>query len=121
MHGRERAVVARVHRLQHVERLAAADFAQHDAIGTHTQAVANEVTLRDCASPFDVGRARLQPHHMRLLHLQLGGVLDRHDAFRLRDEAGKQVEQRRFAGAGAARDHHIQASAHDRAHHLRDR
>src|SRR5688572_23500493 len=41
VHGRQRAVVAGVHRLQHVHSLWAADLADDDAIGPHTEAVAN--------------------------------------------------------------------------------
>ena len=37
--GRQAAVVAGVHRLQHVERFLAADLADDDAIGPHTQGV----------------------------------------------------------------------------------
>ena len=37
------AVVARVHGLQHVERLGAADLADDDAVGTHTQGVDHQV------------------------------------------------------------------------------
>ena len=83
--GRQRAVVAGVHRLQHVERLGAAHFADDDAIGPHAQAVAHQVALRDFAAPFDVGRARFQSHDVRLLQLQLGRVLDRDDALVCRE------------------------------------
>ena len=37
--GRQRSVVAGVHRLQHVERFLAADLADDDAVGAHTQGV----------------------------------------------------------------------------------
>jgi len=39
---------------------------------------------------------------MRLLELQLGGVLDRDDALAIRDERRQDVEVRRLAGARAA-------------------
>jgi len=39
----ERAVVAGVHRLEHVERFAAAALADDDTVGAHTQGVADEV------------------------------------------------------------------------------
>ena len=41
--GRQRPVVAGVHRLQHVERLGAADLADDDPVGAHAQRVAHEV------------------------------------------------------------------------------
>ena len=46
---------------------------------------------------------RLQPDDVALPQHQLGGVLNRHDALVVGDEAGEDVEQRRLTGAGAAR------------------
>ena len=40
---RQRAVVAGVHGLEHVERLGAADLADDDAVGPHAQRVAHQV------------------------------------------------------------------------------
>ena len=37
--GRQRAVVARVHRLEHVQRFATAALADDDALGPHAQAL----------------------------------------------------------------------------------
>ena len=59
VHGRHRAFVARIHRLQHVERLAGADLAEDDAIGPHAQRVLDQVALRHFALAFDVRRAGL--------------------------------------------------------------
>ena len=64
---RERAVVAGVHRLQHVERLGAANLADDDPVGAHAQGVAHEVADRDLALALDVRRARLEPQHVRWL------------------------------------------------------
>ena len=58
---RQRAVVARVHRLEHVERLRAANLADDDAVGPHAQCVAHEVADADLALALDVRRARLEP------------------------------------------------------------
>src|SRR5271170_3876546 len=52
--GRDRAVMAGRHRLQHVDDLGAADFADDDPVGTHTQGVLDQVTLADLALAFDV-------------------------------------------------------------------
>ena len=46
VHRRQRAVVARVHGLEHVERLRAADLADDDPVGAHAQRVAHEVADR---------------------------------------------------------------------------
>ena len=106
---RQRAVVAGVHRLQHVERFLASNLADDDAVGAHTQGVDDELPLPDRALAFDVRRPRLEPRHMLLVELQLGGVLDRHDALALGDERRHDVEQRRLPGAGTAADQNVQA------------
>ena len=77
---RQRAVVARVHGLQHVERFGSAAFADDDPLGTHTQGVFHQVGRGDRAFAFDVRRPRFQPHDVVLLELQFGRVLDRDDA-----------------------------------------
>ena len=60
---RQRAVVAGVHRLQHVERLGAAHLADDDAVGAHAQRVDHEQS-RCVTSPLPsmFGRPRLEPH-----------------------------------------------------------
>ena len=77
----QRSVVTRVHGLQHVQRFLAADFADHDAVGTHTQAVDQQFALPDRAVAFDIGRTRFEARHVRLLQLQFGRVFDGDDAF----------------------------------------
>ena len=108
----ERAVVAGVHRLQHVERRAVADLADDDAVGPHAQRVAHEVAGGDLAPSLDVRRTRLQPDDVLLAQLQFGGVLDRDDALVARDERRQHVQRRRLARAGAAADEDVQPAAH---------
>ncbi len=108
VHGRQRAVVAGVHRLQHVERLAAAALADDDPVGPHAQRVADQVADGDRALALDVGRPGLQPDDVVLLQLQLDGVLDGDDPLALGDEGGQHVEQRRLPGAGAAGDDDVE-------------
>src|ERR1700733_1316913 len=110
--------MAGVHGLQHVECLAAAALAYHDAVGPHAQGVAHQVADRDLALALDVGRARLERHEVGMVQLQLGGILDRHDAFALGDEVGEDVEQGGLARAGAARDHHVLAVLDGDLHEL---
>ena len=74
--GGHRAFVAGVHGLQHVEGLLAADLAQDHPVGTHAQGVLDQLALADLALALDVRRPGLHAHHVRLLQLQLGGVLD---------------------------------------------
>ena len=56
---------------------------------------------------------------MRLLQLQLGGVLDGDQALVLRDEGRQRVEHRRLAGAGAAGDDGGHARLHRGRQQLR--
>ena len=61
------------------KRLGAADLADDDPVGPHAQRVAHQVALGDLALALDVRRPGLQPDDVRLLQLQLGGVLDGDD------------------------------------------
>ncbi len=108
-----RAVVAGVHRLQQVEDLRSADFADDDAFGTHTQAVLDEIAHGDLAFAFDVRRAGFEAHHMRLLQLQFGRVLAGDDALVAVDVARQAVQQRGLARAGTAGDDDVAADAAD--------
>ena len=100
--------MARVHRLEHVQRLRAADLADDDAVGAHAQGVADELADADLALALDVRRARLERDHVLLLELELGRVLDRDDALVVRDEGGERVQRRRLTGAGTAGDEDVQ-------------
>ena len=104
VHGRERPVVAGVERGQQVERLGAADLADHDPVRAHPQRVAEQVADRHLSPALDARRPALEPHHMGLLQAQLGRVLDRHHPLLGVDEARDRVEQGGLAGAGAAAD-----------------
>ena len=55
--GGERSLVAGVHRLEHVEGLAAADLADDDPVRSHPQGVAHQLANRHLAPAFDVRRA----------------------------------------------------------------
>src|SRR5262245_22960708 len=113
-----RTIVARVHRLQEIERLWSADFADDDPFRTHTQAVAYEVTHGDLSLTFKIRRARFKTYDMRLLQLQFRGVLACDDALVVVDELRKAVEQRCLAGAGTAGDQGVDAAAPDDAQNL---
>ena len=125
MDRRERPFVARVHRLEHVERLGAANLADDDAVGAHAQGVADEVADRDLALALDVLRARFEPQRVLLLELELGGVLDRDDAVALGHRSRERVQHRRLTGAGSARDEDVElgldARAEEVARLLRER
>src|SRR3546814_19565078 len=81
-----RPVMAGIHRLEHVERLAGAHLAHDDPVGAHAQRVLDQVALAYFAAPFDVWRARFKPRDMRLLQLQFGRILDRYNTLAFVDE-----------------------------------
>ena len=89
-------------------------LAHDDAVGPHTQRVDQQQPLGHLARALDVGRAGLQPDHVGLAELELGRVLDRDDPLGGRDERRQDVEQRRLAGAGAARDEDVEPGLDDR-------
>ena len=109
--GRERAVVAGVHRLEHVQRLGATHLADDDPVGPHAQRVPHQLADGDLTLALDVVRARLEPQHVTLVQLQLGGVLDRDDALVVGHRRGQGIQERGLAGAGAARDQDVQLGA----------
>ena len=81
MNCRQAAVVSGVHRLQHVERLSAADLAHDDPIGPHAERVDDQIAGGDPAPTFDVRRPRLHADDVLLIENQLGRVFDGDDAF----------------------------------------
>src|SRR5882672_3043836 len=91
---RHRTIMARVHRLQHVQGFAAATLTDDDAVGSHTQAALDELANWDGTLALDVGRTRLELDPVRLLELKLRGVLARDQALGLWDEGREDVEQR---------------------------
>ena len=124
MQRAHRAVVARVHRLQHVQRLGAATLAHHDPVRSHAQTVAHQVANRDGTSTFDVLWLRLQADDVDLAQAKLSRVLARDDAFGGGDESGQHVQERRLARAGAAGHDDVEPRLHGRAqvfHHRRRR
>ena len=100
---RQRALVAGVHGLQHVEGLAGPDLADHDAVGAHPQGVAHEVADAHLPVALGAGRAGLEADHVATGQPQLGGVLDGDDPVVVGDLGGQGVEQRGLAGARALR------------------
>ena len=110
--GRQRALVARVHGLQHVQGLTGADLPDDDAVGTHAQRGPHQVADAHLAHPFGVGRARLEPHHVGTGQAQLGGVLDGDHPLVGRDGGCERVQQRRLARARAARHDDVGPGPH---------
>ena len=104
----QRSVVTCVHRLQHVERLTATDFADDDAVRTHTQAVDEQFALAHRPVSLQVRRPGFKTRDVRLFQLEFGRVFDRDDAFSWIDECRQRVQQRCLTGAGTAGDDDVQ-------------
>src|SRR5829696_662059 len=118
MDRRQRALVACVHRLEHVQGLGAPDLADDDPVGAHPQRVPDELADADLALALDVGRARLERDHVLLLELKLGGVLDCDDALVTGDEGRDCVQRRRLTGTCTTRDQDVELSADARGEKL---
>ena len=112
MHRGQRAIVASVHCLEHVERLGATNLADDDPIRPHAQRVADEVADRDLTVALGVGRACLEADHVLLVQLQLDSVLDSDDSVPVGHEARQHVEQRGLAGSGSTRDEQVHPARH---------
>ena len=69
--------MARVHRLQHVERFDTTNLTDNDSIRSHAQTVADQISLRKFSNAFAVGGTRFQPGNMPVLQDQFGRVFNR--------------------------------------------
>ena len=78
--GGDRAVVAGVHGLEHVEGLAAAALADDDAVGAHAQAFLTRSRMVTSPRPSMFGGRASMREHVVLVELELLGVLDGDDA-----------------------------------------
>ena len=76
----QRPVVTRIHGLQHVDGLRRSHLTDHNPVRTHAEGVHHERALVDLALTLHVRRPGLQPYHVGLAELELGRVLDGHDA-----------------------------------------
>ena len=92
-----RTLVPGIHRLQQIERLRPAHFANDDSLGPHAQAVLDQVAHPDLADALGIWRTRLEANDVRLLELQFGRVLAGDDSFPWFDIARQTVQQRRLA------------------------
>jgi hypothetical protein len=122
MDSGQRAVMAGVHGLEHVQGLAAAALTDDNSVRSHPQAVANQIAYRHLPCSLHIRRTTFETYHVRLAEPQLGGILDGDYPFVVRDEVRQHVEEGGFAAAGAARDDDVLAVVHggiEKAHHFR--
>ena len=81
MARRQRSVVTGVHRLDERQHLVAADFADHDAVGSQPQRRSDEVGHRDRWGAVGERRSGLEANHVTVLDRQFGGVLHHDESF----------------------------------------
>ena len=110
--GGQTAQVAGVERLQQVERFAAAHLTHQDPIGPVPQGGAHEIGDGDgregrLLTERSLRATRLEPNQVRLVQVNLRGLLDHHDAVLARDPGGQRVQQRRLAAARPTRDEDV--------------
>jgi hypothetical protein len=86
-----------------------------------TQGIDHELPLPHRALALDVRRPRLEPDDVPLAQLELGSVLDRHDALAPGNEAREDVEQRRLAGAGSSGHDDVEPCGHGAAQEVEHR
>ena len=89
VHRGERSVVTGVQRLQHVERLAASDLSDDDAVGAHPQRGTHEIAHGHGARAFGVRWSGLEPHDVLACELELRGLLDGDDPLVGRDRPSR--------------------------------
>ena len=97
MHGRQRALVTGVHRLEHVECLGTANLPDDDPVGTHAKGVPDEVANRDLSLTLDVLGTRLEAEDVPLVELELRRVLDRDDPVAVGNGRRQRVQKCRLA------------------------
>src|SRR6266498_4281235 len=93
MQGSKRPIMARVHRLQHIQRLTAATFTHDDTVWAHTQGITNQISNGYYASSIGVGDLCFHTQDMILLKLQLSRIFDCDDPFFLSNITGKDIEK----------------------------
>ena len=60
--------------------------AHDDAVGTHAQAISDQIALVELPFALDVGGPGFQPHHMVLLQLEISGILNGDNRFTVRSK-----------------------------------
>src|SRR5690242_6654417 len=100
--------MARVHRLEHVERFGATYLADDDPVGPHAQRVAYERADRDLILAGEILGPRLEPQDMFLVEPEFGCILDRDDPLLIGDRGRERIEEGRLARPGTTCDEHVQ-------------
>ncbi len=86
MNCRHRTLMTGGHGLQHVECFLAPNLTNDDSVGTHAKGVLEQFSLANLSLPLDAWGPRFQASNVRLLKLQLGGILDGDKTLRFGNE-----------------------------------
>ena len=107
------SIMACVHRLQHINRFAAADLADDDAIGPHPKRGPNQLPDRDLTLALHIRIARFKTDEIiQMKQSQFRRILDGDDPFILGDAAGQRIQQRRLRCRPSA-DEDVISGSHD--------
>ena len=114
MDGAHTAEMSGVERLQQVKGFRAAYLAHEDAVGPMAQRRAEQVRDGDgrqgrLLAEGRLRAPRLEPHQVRFVDRDLGGLFDQDDAIRVGNCGGERVQQCRLSGAGSPGDQDVAA------------
>ena len=94
---------------------APAHLADDEPVGSHPQRLPHERAQGDLAGALDVGRACLEPDHVRMVGAQLAGVLDQDEPLgRRATSESRELSSVVLPGAGAAADQERQPARDQR-------
>ncbi|MNH31356.1 hypothetical protein D3C79_917130 [compost metagenome] len=81
-----------IERLEHIERFSAAHLSDYNPIRPHSQRGSDKIPNSNFALALRIGVARFHRYQIRYSpNLQLGGILDCHDAFIGRDKLRQRI------------------------------
>ena len=95
--------MAGVQRGEQLAHLGATHLAHDEPVGSHPQRLADQVDEGDPSDTLDVGPAPLQPHHVRMVGVELADVLDHDDPLGRRALGHQGREHGGLAGPRATR------------------
>ena len=111
--GRQRAVVAGIHRLQHVQSRSVTHLADDDPVRSHPQRRPDQIPDTDLQVSFQIRVPRFQTDDVLCVrNPQFRRILDRDDPFLLRHEFRKRIQKRRLSRVGPAADKNVVAGPH---------
>ena len=119
MNRGHRTFMAGIHGLKHVEGFFAAALSDNDPVGPHTQSVFHQFALANFSFAFGTRWACFHSANVRELQLQLGGILDRDDAFLGGNEARKCIQHGSFAASRSAGNNQRNPADDCKAQHFR--